>query len=110
MILVIEKARNLEKEIVEVDKLAAEATLARNHERFSQDESPFVLDLHGLTVKEAIYHVEIHVNKWYSMNGSNRKPSKRLKIITGVGRHSSGGVSKLYPVLFKRKFPSSQPF
>jgi hypothetical protein len=94
----------MEKEIGEVDRLAAEATLAKNHLKISSDESLFVIDVHGLTVKEALHYVDTHVNKWYSMNGSNRKPSKRLKIITGVGNHSSGGVSKLYPVLTKCEF------
>jgi hypothetical protein len=94
----------MEKEIEEVDRLAAEATLERNHQKLSTDESLFVIDVHGLTVKEALHYVDTHVNRWYSMNGSSRKPSKRLKIITGVGNHSSGGVSRLYPVLFKSEY------
>ncbi|RKO85898.1 hypothetical protein BDK51DRAFT_28285, partial [Blyttiomyces helicus] len=60
---------------------------------------PNVVDLHELTVKEAIDHVEVAVNEWYSREGATRRPSKPLKIIAGAGTHSSDGIRKLYPAV-----------
>ncbi|CAG8568331.1 1967_t:CDS:2 [Diversispora eburnea] len=61
----------------------------------------YILDLHGLTVKEAETVTKEKLNKWYkkSMTKYNNKPVKPLKIITGLGKHSPNGIAILPPAI-----------
>ena len=66
------------------------------------------LDLHGLGVKDAVRIVCEKVNSWWeSMGearakmGSARAVGEGYKVVTGVGRHSDGGVGKLGPAVVK---------
>jgi DNA-nicking Smr family endonuclease len=48
------------------------------------------LDLHGLSLPEAIAKVDMQLNDMIRLKGP-----KKLRIITGKGRHSSGGTGTL---------------
>ena len=74
---------------------AVKATLVVNHEKLLDKKEKNAIDVHGLTVREALAFVEEYVNEWFSQS------RRRLKIITGVGNHSQQGISKLYPALVK---------
>jgi len=54
-----------------------------------------VLDLHGVTVREALSIVGDELNAWWSRPIGDRKGS--LTIITGAGRHSPNQVAILTP-------------
>ncbi|TPX63053.1 hypothetical protein SpCBS45565_g06882 [Spizellomyces sp. 'palustris'] len=94
-----QEGRDSTEQMTKWNSRAAQATIQRNKARFQGD--PFVIDLHGLTVNEAVKYVDEAVNEWYSGNGARSKPQKPLQIITGSGQHSSHGIRKLYPVIYK---------
>ncbi|CAJ0832343.1 17843_t:CDS:2, partial [Entrophospora sp. SA101] len=52
-----------------------------------------IIDLHGLTVDQAVYVVRKHLNRLYPKG--DIYSGKPLKIITGVGNHSPNGIPKL---------------
>lgn len=61
------------------------------------------LDLHGLNVHESLVIVKHAVTDWYSRtrmleSGALMTP---LKIVTGLGRHSTGGEARLLPAIKK---------
>ncbi|KAJ2996403.1 hypothetical protein HDV02_006552 [Globomyces sp. JEL0801] len=70
---------------------AADAQLEYNRARHNRD--PNVIDLHGLTVKQAKERLELYSNQWALSN------TGWLKIITGAGNHSKG-KGKLYPAMY----------
>jgi DNA-nicking Smr family endonuclease len=55
-----------------------------------------VIDFHGLTISEAKEFFSTGIEKWIN----SQKKKSRLKIITGVGNHSSSG-SILGPAMTK---------
>ncbi|RHZ75244.1 hypothetical protein Glove_216g87 [Diversispora epigaea] len=57
-----------------------------------------ILDLHGLTVEEALTVTKEQLNKWYKKK-SMTKYTNSLKIITGLGKHSPNGIAKLPPAI-----------
>ncbi|CAE6499724.1 unnamed protein product [Rhizoctonia solani] len=59
------------------------------------------IDLHGLTVNEALEVVKEGVNAWWSSAGSASTPNEPLQIITGRGRHSRGNVPVIAPAVTK---------
>ena len=66
-----------------------------------------IVDLHGLNIKEAqhiLYSLlctkEGKLNTWVIM-----ECARRVKVITGAGRHSEGGVVRLLPAI-KHMFDS----
>ena len=95
-----QEARKLESELKEWVQKAVDATVQQNQTRLGREASS-AIDVHGLTVVEAIQFVEERVNDWFNSQGSMARPTKKLKVITGIGRHSHGGVSRLYPALMK---------
>ncbi|KAG2173823.1 hypothetical protein INT43_005243, partial [Umbelopsis isabellina] len=62
-----------------------------------------LLDLHGLTVAEATELVKEGVNQWWSRSTmrAGRTKIKPLQIVTGLGKHSDHGQSRLYPTVLK---------
>ncbi|CAO1614681.1 unnamed protein product [Sympodiomycopsis kandeliae] len=59
-----------------------------------------VVDLHGVTVREALSIVQDELNQWWSLpSGANTKRS--LTIITGAGKHSPNQVAILTPSVAK---------
>lgn len=67
------------------------------------------LDLHGVTVNDAVRIARRETLAWWDslgeakFNGRTGAESRQsgFRIIVGVGRHSEGGVSKIGPAVFK---------
>ncbi|CAG8440053.1 13068_t:CDS:2 [Ambispora leptoticha] len=59
-----------------------------------------LLDLHGLTVAEALTVVKEGLAQWSKgTKQRSHSPIKPLKIVTGLGNHSPNGVAKLPPAV-----------
>ncbi|KAJ1030525.1 hypothetical protein NDA16_001434 [Ustilago loliicola] len=58
------------------------------------------IDLHGVTVHEALSIVREQVTRWYARPGPGMNPPP-FKIITGVGRHSPHQIAVLRPAIAK---------
>lgn len=58
------------------------------------------IDLHGVTVHEALSIVREQVTKWYARPGPGASPPP-FKIVTGVGRHSPHQIAVLRPAIAK---------
>ncbi|KAI8086868.1 uncharacterized protein B0P05DRAFT_595093 [Gilbertella persicaria] len=93
-------ARQLDSQAKDWNMRAARATVRRQRIKQNDDH---LLDLHGLTVAEAQILVTEGVTQWYSRSQmqSARLQFRPLKIITGVGKHSKYGESKLLPTTLK---------
>lgn len=82
----------------EFDNLAAERYVAENS--LSDD----VLDLHGVTVAQALRIARERTAEWWDCapppdaRGVRPAPTP-LRIVTGLGRHSKGGEAKLAPAV-----------
>jgi hypothetical protein len=59
------------------------------------------LDLHGLSVKDAVRIARERVRVWWHNLDENRIKSSMYTIISGKGQHSDGGVAKLGPAVCK---------
>ncbi|KAL8766432.1 MAG: hypothetical protein Q9209_006808 [Squamulea sp. 1 TL-2023] len=63
------------------------------------------IDLHGVTVKDAVRISQERVESWWEAEGQEWARSgkamggRSLRIVTGVGRHSEGGKGKLGPAV-----------
>ncbi|KAI9484664.1 hypothetical protein BDB00DRAFT_885193 [Zychaea mexicana] len=81
--------------------LRAARALVRDQRIREQDDH--LVDLHGLTVAEAQVLLKEAVNQWWSRSQMQigRRGIKPLKIVTGVGKHSQYGESKLLPSALK---------
>ncbi|KAF1802568.1 hypothetical protein FB192DRAFT_1378725 [Mucor lusitanicus] len=95
-----DNARQIDSRAKDWNMRAARATV-RGHRLRQNDDH--LLDLHGLTIAEAQVLVREGLNQWYSRSQmqSSRLQFKPLKIITGVGKHSQYGESKLLPSTLK---------
>ncbi|KAG8934247.1 hypothetical protein FRC02_010308 [Tulasnella sp. 418] len=58
------------------------------------------VDLHGLTLHEALTIVREKVNEWWNSAGAGGVPSRHLTIITGVGNHSANRKAVLAPAVY----------
>uniref|UniRef100_A0A2S2PUE8 NEDD4-binding protein 2 n=2 Tax=Schizaphis graminum TaxID=13262 RepID=A0A2S2PUE8_SCHGA len=69
-----------------------------------QNENATSLDLHNLTVSDAIIALDIyldnHISNLKKPNGGNR--GRQLTIITGRGKHSPKGIARIKPVVIRR--------
>ncbi|KAI9088719.1 hypothetical protein DFS34DRAFT_422992 [Phlyctochytrium arcticum] len=93
-----EEGRSMSQEISKWNELAAAAVVQRNIQKHRND--PNVLDLHELTVREAVKYALEAVNEWHSRGGSQAVALRPLKVITGAGNHSKGGQRKVYPAVW----------
>ncbi|EPB81178.1 hypothetical protein HMPREF1544_12114 [Mucor circinelloides 1006PhL] len=95
-----DNARQIDSRAKDWNMRAARASV-RGHRLRQNDDH--LLDLHGLTVAEAQVLVREGVNQWYSRSQmqSSRLQFRPLKIITGAGKHSQYGESKLLPSTLK---------
>ncbi|KAI7888767.1 uncharacterized protein EV154DRAFT_516754 [Mucor mucedo] len=93
-------ARQIDSRAKDWNMRAARATVRGHRIRQNDDH---LLDLHGLTVAEAQVLVKEGVTQWWSRSQmqSARRQFQPLKIVTGVGKHSHGGESKLLPATTK---------
>jgi len=74
----------------------------------TSQSSPTQLDLHGVSVKDATRIASERVRAWWHDLGEGRISSGGRRglgggyhIVTGLGRHSDGGVAKLGPAVAK---------
>jgi DNA-nicking Smr family endonuclease len=63
-----------------------------SHSMAAKGSAPIRIDLHGLTVREALTITEELVSTYH---GSQRK----LYLITGVGNHSIRGIARIRPAV-----------
>lgn len=68
-----------------------------------------MLDLHGVSVQDAVRISSERVQEWWDSLGDSKYMRARegrayeaYRIVTGVGRHSHDGMSRLGPAVFKR--------
>lgn len=90
VVVYTERARESAQRAMDANTQAAYALLA---ERRTADS----IDLHGLTVSDGVAVALGAVKEWYERLGEYRaREAKRgFTVITGIGRHSSGGVSRM---------------
>ncbi|KAK6333320.1 hypothetical protein TWF718_011137 [Orbilia javanica] len=75
--------------------MAAEALVNKN-------STEYTLDLHGVTVQQALKIVNERVTSWWVKTNSNDdRAVTPFNIITGIGTHSKGGQSRLGPAVSK---------
>ncbi|KAI5785940.1 hypothetical protein EDC01DRAFT_196984 [Geopyxis carbonaria] len=88
--------RGYDMKTKEYDNLAAEQLVTEN-----SDENR--LDLHGVTVPQGIKIARERTTQWWvrSRPAENGRGIKPFVIVTGLGRHSKGGNSKLCPAVSK---------
>ncbi|CAD0087717.1 unnamed protein product [Aureobasidium vineae] len=75
----------------------------------SAQSSAFEIDLHGVTVENAVRIARQRTNAWWNGLGENKvngrvgadQRASGFRIITGVGRHSAGGKGVLGPAVKK---------
>ncbi|RCI04282.1 hypothetical protein CU098_012710, partial [Rhizopus stolonifer] len=93
-------AREIDSKAKDWNMRAARATIRQHRLRQNDDH---LLDLHGLTIAEARVVLAEGVTQWWSRSQmqSARRLIQPLKIITGLGKHSEHGESKLLPVTMK---------
>jgi hypothetical protein len=84
------------------------ATAAEADALVSRQSTSMQLDLHGVNVKDATRITNHRVQQWWDNLGEARiKGGGRTavndgyRVITGMGRHSEGGVSKLGPAVLR---------
>ena len=88
-----EEGRKLSLEIDRLDSEAAQCIISMHESNHDQA----TIDLHGLTVKESMEYLAKRIQEW------SKSTSKRLKVITGIGKHSKNG-SKLFPTMTRCTF------
>ncbi|RVD86441.1 uncharacterized protein DFL_004717 [Arthrobotrys flagrans] len=75
--------------------MAAEALVDEN-------STEYTLDLHGVTVQQALKITNERVTSWWVKTNSNdSRVVIPFNIITGIGTHSKGGQSRLGPAVSK---------
>ncbi|KAG0180806.1 hypothetical protein DFQ28_000708 [Apophysomyces sp. BC1034] len=95
-----DEARQYDTKAKDWNMRAARA-LVRQQRLHQNDDH--LLDLHGLTVAEAHVLLKEGVTQWWSRSQmqSSRRQVEPLKVITGIGKHSLHGQSKLLPSVLK---------
>lgn len=82
----------------------------RRHEAAAADalvtiqSKPGEVDLHGVTVKDAVSIARARVENWWEQQGrewarQGKVMGGGLRVITGAGRHSEGGRGRLGPAV-----------
>ncbi|KAJ3015980.1 hypothetical protein HKX48_004279 [Thoreauomyces humboldtii] len=94
-----QEGQELTEQMARWNNMAASTVIQRNKARM---DDPYTIDLHELTVQEALRYVNEAVNDWWSRDGSSVRPRKHLKIIAGAGQHSSHGIRKLFPAVMRQ--------
>ncbi|KAL1920694.1 uncharacterized protein VTP21DRAFT_1071 [Calcarisporiella thermophila] len=94
------EGREYDAQVKEWNRRAARAII-KKHRQEAQDNN--LLDLHGLTVSEAVAVVRDGVNQWYtnSITRLAREPMRDLRIVSGVGNHSPDRVARIYPAVVR---------
>ncbi|RKP13718.1 hypothetical protein BJ684DRAFT_19820 [Piptocephalis cylindrospora] len=98
------EARRHDASVRQWHSMATQVILDRqgpSHALQAQGMEVIRVDLHGLTVPEACASALTAANSWWDRectSGSARRP-RSLRLITGLGKHSKGGRSKLQPAV-----------
>ncbi|KAF3917744.1 hypothetical protein ABW20_dc0101641 [Dactylellina cionopaga] len=68
----------------------------------NQNSSEYMLDLHGVTVQQALKITNERVTAWWvKTNSTDNKAITPFHIITGIGSHSKNGESRIGPAVSK---------
>ncbi|KAK9760084.1 hypothetical protein K7432_016247 [Basidiobolus ranarum] len=96
-----QEGKSYDSKVKQWNARAAQATLMQNQLRVHDSHT---VDLHGLTVAQALAVVKDTVNDWYSREEmkSGRSYFKPLTIITGLGNNSPSYNSRLGPAVTNR--------
>ncbi|KAK0673226.1 hypothetical protein QBC41DRAFT_333874 [Cercophora samala] len=90
--------------VVYVERAREQASMAfrqasENADARAQHQSTAIMvDLHGVHVLDGVRIAREHVWRWWNNLGENRAAEARdpgFTVVTGLGRHSAGGVSRL---------------
>lgn len=79
-------------------RAAAERISWASEQLVDQKSTYCSIDLHGITVIDGVRIAKDRVWRWWNNLGEHRQAKAKLEgftVVTGVGRHSSGGVSRL---------------
>jgi hypothetical protein len=80
----------------------AQATLSTNQPTSAGQDPVSEVDLHGLTVQQAVEVAREQATQWWTRVrlAEDRTTAQRsLRLITGKGLHSAAGQSKIYPAV-----------
>jgi len=91
-----EQAKEFDRMVKHWNSVAAKAILKRQNKNM---DTRYCVDLHGLSVAEAVHVALEAANTWYTRVGHISQIMKPLELITGQGRHSTNGRSRLYPAV-----------
>jgi hypothetical protein len=83
----------------DLDERSRAAAAAEADTLVAAQSSDGVLDLHGVTVREAVRISREKVLLWWETKGSRGDSAEGYKIVIGKGTHSVGGKSKLGPAV-----------
>lgn len=91
------------------DKLARAFNASAADALVESQSNKYQLDLHGVSVKDAVRISRERVTAWWSYLGETRSTGNFgegsvFRIITGVGNHSEGGRGKIGPAVGKMLF------
>ncbi|KAF3907895.1 hypothetical protein ABW21_db0201738 [Orbilia brochopaga] len=90
-----EEGKTHDKRLKAYSDMAAEALVAEN-------SSEYTLDLHGVTVAQALKITNERVTSWWVRTTStDDKAVTPFHIITGIGSHSKNGESRIGPAVSK---------
>jgi len=84
-----------------IEKARTEAAAAADALTDSQSTAE-VLDLHGVTVQEAVRIASVRVTQWWESLDDSKYIPKGYRIITGVGRHSRDRMPRIGPAVGKQ--------
>lgn len=74
-------------------QLSRAAHEAIEHQSLQRNSSPYTMDFHGVSTKVALEACVAKLEDWWTREQYRRITP--LKLITGAGRHSEGGVPKI---------------
>ncbi|EGX53733.1 hypothetical protein AOL_s00004g392 [Orbilia oligospora ATCC 24927] len=90
-----EEGKNHGTRLKAYSHMAAEALVNEN-------STEYTLDLHGVTVQQALKITNERVTSWWvQINSNDTRAVIPFNIITGIGTHSKGGQSRLGPAVSK---------
>jgi len=92
-----QRGRALEDESREWAMKAARLQVRQQQNR---NNDLYTIDLHGLTLQEALHVARDGVNAWYSSSSSGYAPGHSLTLVTGLGKHSVNQQSVLGPAVY----------
>jgi hypothetical protein len=65
------------------------------HQSLQRQSSPYIMDFHGVSAKVAAEACAAKLEDWWTRENRGAGRVTPLKLVTGAGRHSDGGVPKI---------------